>query len=649
MSSYGQDILTNYQSAIKKEWLVTNGIGGYASSTLVGCNTRRYHGLLVASLNPPVERTVLVSKLEEVLHRGQEYHFLSTNRYPNTISPEGFKYAFSFSSDPFPKTVFAVKDYVVEKEVFMVHGENTTIVTYKVTSPDERVIFSFSPLIACRDFHWLMRENMEFFGHVLKRKKDIVVKPFYKMPPIHIRADHTTYDNYGVWYKNMEYEAEQDRGLNFQEDLFNVGRFSVRVKGEKTINVILSDHDVSDYDVDKLRAAELKRIKALCNKADCKSKTGEKLVIAADKFIANIGTRKRAIIAGYHWFGDWGRDALISIPGLLFTTKRYSDAKKVLTALGSAIKDGLVPTLFTDYKGEPQYNSIDTSLWFIYIGYLYFKETNDKEFMTKKLMPWFEEIFEAYKAGTRYNIKVDTDGLVAGGDETTQLTWMDVKIGDETVTPRHGKPVEVNALWYNALCILEELTKNQKQKKIYTALIKKVKTSFNKKFWNKKEKCLYDVVGYNDEKDESVRPNQIFAVSLKFSILTQKKEEAVFSKVQHDHLTPFGLRSLSKDSEFYHGRYRGNQPHRDRAYHQGTVWSWLIGPYIDAYVKLNGLKKEQKQSIRHVMKSLFSHLDDYGVGGISEIFDGDGPHMPRGCIYQAWSVAEVLRIKKLIS
>jgi predicted glycogen debranching enzyme len=646
--SFGRDILNNYHKATKKEWLITNGIGGYASSTVIGCNTRRYHGLLIASIKPPVARTVLVSKLDEVIRR-REFFFLGTNKYPNTISPEGYMHVSEFSLDPFPKTVFTVDNITVTKEVFMVYGKNMTVVTYTIDSPDEEITFSFSPLIVCRDFHWLMRETMNFFTCVDRVGHELIMKPFGDMPGVHIHVEGMSFSSSGVWYKNMEYEKEQARGLNYQEDLFNPGRFSLRLKGTRRVTVILSDKSVNSVDVDKLRRREVSRIGKLCKTAKCRDLVEERLVTAADNFIVKKGARLKSIIAGYHWFSDWGRDAMIAMPGLLFCTGRYDDAKKVLTSFGGSIKRGLVANLFSDYKGDPQYNSMDASLWFIYTGYLYYKETKDKEFTYKKLLPWFEKIFKGYLSGTIYDIKADKDGLVMGGDETTQLTWMDVKIGEKVVTKRHGKPVEVNALWYNAIKVLEELTKDKKKKEEYAELAKKVKASFVKKFWNESKNCLYDVIRSDSDKDDSVRPNQIFAVSLKFSILDYDKEEAVFDKVMDELLTPFGLRSLSKEDKQYKGRCEGNQLERDSAYHQGTVWSWLMGPFIDAYIKLNGTGAAQKKSIRRMMKPLFKHLDDCGLNGVSEIFDGDGPHTARGCINQAWGVATLLRIKKMLA
>ena len=648
MISFGRDLLNDYKATVKKEWLITNGLGGYASSTVVGCNTRRYHGLLVAALRPPGGRTVLVSKLEEVIQKGEEYYFLSTNRYPNTISPEGYAHALSFSSYPFPKMVFSIGKIFVEKEIFMVHGENTTVVRYTIISPDESALFSFSPLIVCRDFHWLMRENLNFFGNVTKKDDEIVMKPFNQMPEIYIRADGMDYENVGVWYKNMEYETELARGLNFQEDLYNPGRFSTEVLGRKTIDVILSVHETKYYDVEKLRQSEIKRQEALLKKAGCKDDIEKALILSADKFIAKRGTNLKTVIAGYHWFIDWGRDAMVSIPGLLLETKRYDDAKKTLTAFANTMNKGIIPNRFFDHKEEPEYNTIDASLWFIYAGYLYYKETGDKDFTFNRLIPWFEEIYDNYMKGTLFNIRVDEDGLVCGGDETAQLTWMDAKVKDEIITKRDGKPVEVNILWYNAVMILQGLTTDDTKKKEYADIAKKIKESFIKKFWNDSEQCLYDVVCSDDKKDASIRPNQILAVSLKFPILDSDKEHAVFKRVHGELFTSFGLRSLSGNDESYIRKYEGNQYKRDEAYHQGTVWSWFIGPFVDAYIKLNGSGEQQLKEIELIMQPFYDHLSDSGIGAVSEIFDGDEPHTARGCAFQAWGVAEVLRIKRLI-
>lgn len=647
MAVFGRDILNDFNQAKKKEWIITNGIGGYASSTVIGCNTRRYHGLLVSALNPPAGRTVLVSKFEESVHKGREYYFLSTNKYPQTISPQGYIHALRFSSYPFPQTTFCLENIFIEKEIFMVQGENTTVITYNVISHEEMITFSISPLVVCRDFHWLMRETLNFFGNVTQKGDQISMKPFENMPEIYIRVDGMEFSKFGVWYKNMEYEMEQERGLNYQEDLFNPGRYTAYIKGEKTITVILSDHDVSGYDVKELRERELKRQGELLWQAKSKDNIERDLILSADKFIVRKKDNLKSILAGYHWFSDWGRDAMISLPGLLLATRRYGEAKKVFTAFAESMKDGLLPNLFSDFEGKPvDYNTIDASLWFIYAGYLYYKATNDEEFTYEKLLPWFEDIYANYMKGTMYDIKVDDDGLIRGGDETTQLTWMDVKINGVVVTKRHGKPVEVNALWYNVLRILEELTKDSKKKSQYSELSKKVKNSFIDKFWNSGAGCLYDVVFPDDQKDASVRPNQIFAVSLKFSVLSKEKETAVFKKVLAELYTSFGLRSLSKYNESYKGECRGNQIARDRAYHQGTVWSWLIGAFVDAFLKVNGNGADQIKELALLLQPLYDHLNDNGIGGVSEIFDGNEPHEARGSILQAWSVAELLRIKK---
>ncbi len=648
MTSFGRDILNDLQFSSKKEWLITNGIGGYASSTVIGYNTRRYHGLLVASMNPPEARTVLVSKLEETVHKGAVFYFLSTNKYPDTISPQGYRHALRFTMYPFPKTVYCIDNMFIEKEIFMVHGENTTIVTYKITAPeDEEAIFTVSPLIVCRDFHWLMRETPTFFDVVRTNGNEMIMEPFDRMPEVHILVEEMDFTSFGVWYVNMEYEKERQRGLNYHEDLYNPGRYTVKVRGEKTISVILSDHCMKGCDAGALRMKELGRQGDILKRAACKDDTEKELILCADKFVVKCKDNLKTIIAGYHWFGEWGRDAMISLPGLLLETKRYDDAKKVLARFAGAMQKGLLPNRFSDYEGEPEYNTIDASLWFIYAGYQYYKHTNDADFTYKKLLPWFLEIYENYTRGTDYNIKVDEDGLVYGGDETTQLTWMDVKIVDEVVTKRHGKPVEVNALWYNVVKILQELTKDEKKRREYAALAKKIKASFIKKFWNGAKQCLYDVLFSVDQKDDSIRPNQIFAVSLEFPILPDEMARAVLKRVTTELFTPFGLRSLGRYNDKYTGHYRGNQYDRDRAYHQGTVWSYLIGAYVDAYFKVHSAGEKQLNEVSLILQPLFDQLHERGISGISEIFDGDDPHSARGCVMQAWSVAELLRIKRL--
>lgn len=630
--------MTSLDKLLRAEWLETNGLGGWASGTVSGIPTRRYHGLLVAAVRPPVARSVLVAKLDETLSVVGQSVDLAANRFPGAIHPAGHVHIQSFERDLFPQWQFAAGGVVLRKTIAAIHGENTTVVQYDVVQAPGAFTLYLRPFYACRDYHSLqhafdgVRRDGSFDDGVFK------YRPVEFQPDIYIAVPGSSFHPEFNWYYRFEYALEQYRGLDFQEDLFTPGVFECRLTPGSVLSVVLSTENPRGKSGRVLLVREAKRRQALV--AGIKNDARKALTLAADQFIVVRDKNRKTVIAGYHWFTDWGRDTMIALPGLTLTTRRYDDAKKILQAFARSVDQGMLPNRYPDAGEAPEYNTVDATLWFFVAVRNYFLETKDREFVVKDMLPILIDIVDWHERGTRYGIRVDADGLLRAGEPGVQLTWMDAKVGDWVVTPRTGKAVEINALWTNALMILADLLKAGG--KNAEAMIKKaarVKSSFNAAFWN--GKYLYDVID-GDFHDASIRPNQIFALSLPFPLLTSIKARSVLRVVREKLYTPVGLRSLAPDDPKYIGHYGGDQHSRDGAYHQGTVWSWLLGPYVDALRRYGG--KSADREVKSVVKNFLPHLHDVCIGSVSEIFDGDAPHHPRGCIAQAWGVAEWLRI-----
>ena len=626
MIALGPQACQTLDLALKHEWLETNGLGGFSSSTITGLNTRRYHGLLTAATKPPVDRILLLSKLEETLIVDGQRYDLSANQYPGAVHPQGFRYLTNFRLNPFPVFTYRCGSAQLEKRVFMAHGENTTVIEYECSQPCE---LELRPLIAFRDFHSTAHENTALNSSVYLEPGRATIQPYPDLPALHLAHDADAIETAGHWYRNFEFAEEQARGLDFREDLFQP--FTLRFKS-RTAAVIASTEVHAAADATHLKRNEIDRRAQL---------QGGPLAQAADQFIVNRGPLK-TVIAGYHWFSDWGRDTMIALPGLTLSTGRHDVARQILQAFAEAVDQGMLPNRFPDSGETAEYNTVDATLWFFEAVRAYLEATHDKEFVTAALLPKMAEIMDWHVRGTRYNIHVDPgDGLLHCGQPGVQLTWMDAKVGDWVVTPRQGKPVEIQALWYNALCIMEVLTAN----KTYQQMAVRASGSFNSKFWNVDANCLYDVVD-GEHRDPAIRPNQIFAVSLPYSMLDPARARAVADKVQQELLTPMGLRTLAKADPQYRGKYEGGVLQRDGAYHQGTVWPWLIGPFLRAYLKIYPDSKEQA---RQWLDPLLDFAQSQGLGQLPEIADGDFPHAPKGCIAQAWSIAEVLRASGIMS
>jgi predicted glycogen debranching enzyme len=641
--------LENLEYAIAAEWLETNGLGGFASSTVLGVNTRKYHALLNVAMRPPVERVVMVSRVDETVAVGGEKYDISASEYEAAVYPNGYKYLESVRVDPFPIFTYDVGGVKIEKSIFMVYGEDMTVITYTVKPLQggprrSQVVLSVRPFIAARDHHQLMSENEEFDKSVHVEPDSLRMRPYPQLPPVFIGFRGGRFQHSGYWYRNFFYRKERERGYPCVEDLYSPGLAVFNFDQSNSQSIVLSAQPIPNAPPEGIRGKELRRRRRLLNGQLADTEPGRHLVAAADAFIVKRGDGGRSVIAGYPWFTDWGRDAMISLPGLALATSRFEDARGIISTFVSSIKDGLIPNRFTDSENQAEYNTIDATLWLFEAVRKYYDYTSDCDFVSS-LLPALRDIIRHHLTGAVFSIKADSDHLLAGGTPDVQLTWMDAKVNSQVITSRCGKAVEVNALWYNALMILSDLCADAgglADESKYDALASRVFESFNREFWNEERGCLYDVIG-SDHKDHSIRPNQIFAISLTYPVLEKSRRQSVMEVVKSELVTPFGLRTLSPNDPRYVGRYEGDLYARDAAYHQGTVWPWLIGHYIRAYQRTYGLSEETLAYCSDLLKGLLDHMEVNGLGTVAEIYDGDPPHRPRGCFAQAWSVAEMLR------
>ena len=646
---FEKKILSDFNVARNLEWIETNGLGGYASGTASGAHSRRYHGLLVAALHPPVGRTVLLSKLDETIVTnetavgGQAIRYeLGANQYPGAVFPNGYKYLERFSRDMFPVFYYRAGDVALKKTIAALQGENTTLILYEVLEAGKPITLELLPLASSRDFHSLAHANDNIGKQYLFDKGIFRTLNYQGGTEFFIAVPRSQFIEDQRWYYNYEYAIDQYRGTDFREDLYSHGKFSIKLKRGDTVGIIVSTENPAGRNAFRLFAAEQKR-REKAIKEFSYDKSIERLTLAADQFIVRRGDRN-TIIAGYHWFSDWGRDTMIALPGLTLATGRLKEAKSILQQFASHVSEGMLPNRFPDYGEVLEYNTIDATLWFFHAVQQYFKYTNDRSFI-RSLLPVLSDIIDWHYKGTRYHIKVDPeDDLLSGGQEGVQLTWMDAKVGDWVVTPRRGKPVEINALWYNALRTMEALSTDfgkRNEAKQYGEKASRVYASFNEKFWSEKNGYLFDYID-GEHANDDLRPNQLYALSLPYPLIEGSKARSILSAITEQLLTPKGLRSLSPKHAAYKGTYGGDVWNRDGSYHQGTVWSFLLGAYIDAlfYVNLNNTR----ESAITIVNTFLKHLNEAGIGTVSEIFDGDPPYTPRGCIAQAWGVAEILRV-----
>lgn len=660
---FGREILGDLQLAESREWLVTNGLGGFASGTAAGTSTRRYHGLLMASLQPPTDRALLVAGVDETIRYAGASFPLATNRWlSGDVSPKGYLNLESLHLEGTkPVWRYALADALLEKRVCMKQGENTTFVEYTLTRANSPVEIEGKILVGYRDFHatthgdgWQMKIDQVDRG--------IRVVAFDGATPFYLKSATAALEPRHEWYKDFFLPVERERGLDDHEDRLVAALFRGKLApGEKLTLVFSTEPDAlldgeqaralqSNHELKLFQAWQKRYSETVMTPADDEPGWLWQLVLAADQFIVKRALPDDAeglsVIAGYPWFSDWGRDTMIAIPGLALPLGRPEIMRKILESFARYVDGGMLPNNFPDRGGAPQYNTIDAAMWYFEAVRLYFEATQDLA-LIRKLFPVLSAIVDAHVAGTRYNIKVDpSDALLYGGSPEVQLTWMDAKIGDWVVTPRIGKPVEINALWINALSTMAEFSRRlARPGEGYLKLKQKAEKNFQK-FWNPARNCCFDVIDVpGGGADASLRPNQVFAVSLPVSPLTPEQTRGVVDTLGRELLTSFGLRSLAPSEPGYVGRYAGGPRERDSAYHQGTVWAWLLGPYALAHYKVYGDRAAAQSFLEPLGRSIYSA----GLGSISEIFAGDAPFPASGCFAQAWSVAETFRVWEILA
>jgi predicted glycogen debranching enzyme len=641
----GRQTCGHWDDAARYEWLVTNGLGGYACGTAALANTRRYHGFLMASLAPPVQRTLLVAKVDlSVEYQGRTTELFTNEFAGGTISPQGFVHLQSFTLlDGIPTWRFCVGDALLEQQIFMAHGANTSYLRLALLRASGPVRATLKPFVTYRDHHSQSRGAQPY--QVQAEGAACVIQAFAGARPYRLGVNDGLFTAAPIWYWNFWHRAEAERGLDAMEDLLAPGRFTADLKPLRPIFLVATAENAEPRDGADVLADIVAQARVLTaplpKSAPAWIRT---LARASDQFIVRRGNQgASSIVAGYPWFADWGRDTMISLPGLATLLKRYDIAAGILKTYASFVTGGMLPNRFPDGGEAPEYNTVDATLWMFHALDDYLSASRDQKLL-KELFPTLAAIIHAHTDGTRFGIHVDpNDGLLAAGESGTQLTWMDAKYAGETFTPRVGKAVEINALWLNALEAMVRFAgrvRNLAEKRFCASLLTRASSSF-KRFWNEERDCLYDVIDVDGgtSRDDRVRPNQILAISLPYCVLPEPKMRAVVDRCARELLTSHGLRSLSPGEPGYRGRYEGNQRQRDAAYHMGTAWGWLLGPFARAHFRAFG----DARLAQGFLEPVEQHMNSACLGTVSEIFDGDAPHDARGCFAQAWSVAEVLR------
>lgn len=654
---FGKGYWKTFSEGIEREWVITNGIGGYCGSTIINANARRHHAYLIASLHPPVERVAVLNKVDEGLVIGDKTYSFATNQRVGDWNEEGQKYLQRFIYDELPHFVYQAEGTFITKTLCFEWERNTIAIGYDIMNGSKSAEFHARPLLTYRDHHSgneratlnfdVCFENQSILKAVPEAKKDLTIRLY--------SSEGTFVKNEEEYDSDMVLQTEIATGNGALENSYTPYDIVVELKPyeHKKISVVCTVESTFEKDAFKTIAQGIKRIRQIKKKAGYKDDFAQTLVQAADQFIVTReSTGYKTIMAGYPWFTDWGRDTMIALQGLTLSTKRFEDTRGILKSFAMYVKDGLVPNMFPDEGLEPLYNTADASMWYFYSVDQYLKYTgkdDDYEFIKNEIYPKLEEIIHFYSTKTGFSIYMEEDGLIHAGGGFDQVTWMDVRVGEWVVTPRHGKPVEINALWYNALCVMSRLAKRFGKMSVYgktdaeyAKMAEKAKESFNREFWNDELKCLYDVVD-GTEKDDKIRSNQIYAVSLPYTMLDKNKEKCIVEKVISELYATYGLRTLNPDHAEYNPYYRGKLHDRDAAYHQGTAWAFPLGGLITAYVKVFGKTEDTKAYARKLIEPMEDHLRDGCVGSIAEIFDGSEPNISRGTYSQAWSVGEILR------
>jgi predicted glycogen debranching enzyme len=648
---FGREICGNLADAESREWLVMNGIGGFACGTVAGTLTRRYHGLLIAAPPPPSPRTLLVSKTDEVVEYDGRSYALGSNRWAGGfVDPCGYIYLERFHLESTtPVWTFACADALLEKRIWMEHGANTTYVQYTLRRARRPLRLAAKVLVNWRGYHSLTHAK-DWRMDVQSVTSGVRVHAFPEAMPFYLRSAEALVETVHTWYRNYELAAERLRGLDHVEDHLHAGTFHAELNPGASITIVATLDSNANLNGRTALAAHSSRGPALlemCEQAHPEISQWpswiKQLTLAADQFVIERpfadGRTGFSVIAGYPWFGEWGRDTMIALPGLLLATGRPEIAGDVLRNYAGLVDRGMLPNRLPDAGESVEYNTVDAALWFFEAVDQYYAATHDLA-LVREIFPVLAEIIDAYARGTRFNIHADpNDGLLYAGEPGTQLTWMDAKLGDWAMTPRVGKPVEVNALWLNALAVHAKFSGALGQSESsYANRAAQARNGF-RRFWNPDANCCFDVIDGPEGNDAAVRPNQLLAVAVGESPLSAKQQRAVLEVCERELLISYGLRTLSPSAPAYRGHYSGDQQDRDSSYHQGTAWGWLIGPFVQAFLRV---RRDPEQALTF-LAPFENHLRIHGLGTASEIFDGDPPFAPQGCFAQAWTVAEVLR------
>ncbi len=658
---YTQKDWTTFKEGIKREWAVTNGIGGYAGSSMIGAHSRTHQGYLIASLHAPIERYLVFSKINETATVGTSTVSFETSQHcasGKTVYTEGQKFLTSFIYDGSVHYTYETDNFSFEKHITLKRNANVCAVAYELTAGDNDCTFTLTPLFNYREHSESSTPDTLKFETFTEDRTFYLVPEKNKDIAIRFQTSEGTFSERETVYDiDMQLQIEVDLETDGLDCHYCPVDLSIAVPANTTkkVSILCSIGDVNERPapVSATEAFSILEENARCHaelfeKAGYRDSFANQLVLASDQFLTyRESTKMMTVLAGLPWFTDWGRDTMIAFTGLTLCTKRFKEAEEILLTFARYIRHGIVPNMFPDDNMPPLYNTVDASLWYFYAvyQYLHYNPAAEAEaFVKEQIFPHLKEIISAYEKGTDFSIYMEDDGLIHAGSGLDQITWMDVRVGDWVATPRHGKPVEINALWYNALRIMESLCeKFDEDASAYRTRAEQVKESFNAKFWDSSNQCLFDVVD-GDEPDDHIRPNQIYAVSLPFSLLPEEQEKAVVALVEKELFVGCGLRSLAPDHPDYHGIYCGALAKRDAAYHQGTAWGFLLGGFFSAYMKVNHHSSSAAENAIRMLEPVRKHLSDSGcIGSISEIFDGDAPHNPRGCYAQAWSVGEVLR------
>jgi predicted glycogen debranching enzyme len=652
---FGREICGNFSVAAQREWLVTNGIGGYACGSIAGVLNRHYHGLLVAALKPPLARTLLLAKVDEQVDDGGQCWELSCDRWSaGPIQPKGYRFIEQFRLEgTVPVWTFACGDALLEKRIWMAQGENTTYLQYRLVRASQPLYLSLKAFFNYRDHHGNTQAN-DWQMQIRPHATGVEVQASEEAVPVYVLASPAKITLAHTWYRGYTLATEQYRGIYPHDDHLHGATFEVELSVGQAFTLVASTSATPALDSDVALTQQHDHERRLLDcwhrgagQHDNLPQWVDQLVLAADQFVVGRAAENipgKTIIAGYPWFGDWGRDTMIALPGLTIAVGRTDIARPILRTFARYLSQGMLPNLFPEMGETPEYNTVDAILWYFEAIRQYYDATQDNELLAA-IFPALVEVIDWHQRGTRYQIHLDQDGLIYAGEPGLQLTWMDAKVGDWVITPRMGKPVEINALWYNALRCMAQFARYLNQPAdLYQRLAEQTRTGFQR-FWNSQTGYCYDVLDGPEGDDAALRPNQIFAVALPApslpgqALLAPEQQKAVVEIVAQQLLTSYGLRSLAPDHPDYQGQYGGDPVQRDSAYHQGAVWGWLIGPFVQAHFQVY----QNLELAKSFLTPMAHHLNGGCVGTLGEIFDGDAPHQPRGAFAQAWTVAEVLR------